>query len=97
MDPYHAEKMTFACTLWRGMNGDAHGIPDPPTWLFNQRNMRMMYDVMCMGLAQGKRRSDVTPEFVNYFKFMYDAFPPGYSDVILDKYHRTHPNAIRPT
>jgi hypothetical protein len=97
MDPRHAEKMIFARKLWRDMNGAAHGIPDPPNWLFNQPNMRMMYEIMCMGLSEGKSRSDLTPEFIKYFKFMYESFPPGYSDIILDEYHRTHPTAIRPT
>ncbi len=80
--------MIIARKMWTDMGGGCHGIPDPPNWLYNQENMRMMYDVICMGHAQGLHRSDISPELVGYFKYMYDAFPPGYNKIVLAEFYK---------
>jgi len=74
MDPNHTEKMAIACKLWRDAGNPTW--PAPVNWLRNQDNMRMMYTVICMGLAEGRSRPDVTPEFVKYNEFMYNEFLP---------------------
>lgn len=74
MDPNYTEKMTIAHKLWHDAGN--RDWPAPVNWLRNQSNMRMMYTVICMGLAEGRSRPDVTPEFVKYNEFMYNEFLP---------------------
>lgn len=94
MEPHHNAKMAIARKLWRDMKDPVW--PDPAKWLYNQENMRMIHIVICTGLAEGKRRPDITPEVVMYFEYMYTQFPTGYWDVLLDTYHKTHPTATPP-
>ena len=76
MDQNHGAKMVIARKMWTDMCGMHHGIPDPPTWLFNQEKMRTLTEQFGM----------MPHDMMKYFKYMYDSFPPGYKDVVMAEY-----------
>ena len=81
MDPRHAEKMKKARTMFNKLGNPS--ITDPVNWLFNQTNMRRVYED---AVSTKMHPLNMSADLMDYMKFMYDSFPAGYSETLINEF-----------
>lgn len=79
----HMAKMATARRMWNDMGGSHTNILDPPSWLYNQRKLRAIYED---ALSNPLRPFNMSSDIMAYNKFMYDTFPAGYFEIVYAEY-----------
>lgn len=71
---------------------DCKGLVDPIQWIMNQDQMRMMWEkfVSKFDHTSNKIITDVllNNKFSDYMKFMYQTYPAGYGNKLLEGFRK---------
>ena len=80
--------------LYHAAKRDCPGIPEPMGWILNQAAMRATWERF-HAITDRKRepfRSIMLRNpYSKYMKFMYESYPPGFGDEIIQAYKEERP------
>jgi len=80
--------------LYNSVTRDCPGLPSPTKWILNQANMRASWE-RYYHITNRKRepfRSIILRNsYSKYMRFMYESYPPGFGDEIIQAYKEERP------
>lgn len=75
--------------LYNGVKRDCPSLPDPTQWILNQAVMRAAWEKSYHSAAKKSEPLQsmiLRNPYSKYMRFMYNAYPPGFGDEIIQAY-----------